>query len=87
MMWIVLEAALDTAVRFVVNMTLLSLVWGVANVFRGRPLLEMSWRRVALWSLVICALMLVSSVDRYRDLYLHIGADKSVSEVSDLLFF
>ncbi|MDC0572930.1 hypothetical protein OAO91_05745 [Luminiphilus sp.] len=85
MMWIVLEATLDTTVRFLVNMTLLSLVLGIANVVRGKPLLEISWRRVALWSLVICALMLFSSVDRYRDLYLSIGADKNVSEVSEEL--
>ena len=85
MMWIVLEAALDTAVRFLTYMTLLSLGWGIANVARRKRLLEINWGRVALWSLVICALMLVSSVDRYRDLYLKIGADKNVSEVSEEL--
>ena len=85
MMWIVLEAALDTAVRFLTYMTLLSLGWGIANVARRKRLLEINWGRVALWSLVICALMLVSSVDRYRDLYLKFGADKNVSEVSEEL--
>ena len=48
MMWIVLEAALDTAVGFLVSMTILGLVWGVANLVRGKSLLAINWRRVAL---------------------------------------
>lgn len=85
MIWIVLQATLETAWLFLVNMALLALVWGIANLVRGKSLLEINWRRVALWSLGICALMLVNSFDRYRDLYFKIGADKNVAEVSEEL--
>ena len=85
MKWIVLEAMLDTAVGFLVYVTLLSLIWGIANVVRRKSLLEIGWRRVALWSVVICAVMLVNSFDRYRDLYLEIGTKKEISEVSEEL--
>ena len=82
MMRIILEASLDTALAFLVYVALMSLVWGIANVVRRKPLLDIGWRRVSLWSLVICAVILVNSYERYRDLYFNVRASKGISEAS-----